>query len=153
MIMRIFTAMTIAVALVINPAMAEEKGSSAKATKDQASCPISGKAISKEVYVDHDSKRIYLCCAGCKDKATADAEKIIADYKAKGIKLEQISKQQALCPVMGGEINKDIYSDHKGKRVYLCCAMCKPKFEETPAKYIKEMEAAGIALEKVKKSG
>ena len=27
---------------------------------------------------------------------------------------------QQFCPVMGGKINKDLYADYEGKRVYFC---------------------------------
>lgn len=54
------------------------------------------------------------------------------------------SKEQANCPVMGGEINKEIYADHDGKRVYFCCAMCIDTFKKDPARYIEKMKKDGI---------
>jgi YHS domain-containing protein len=155
MITRILNALLIAAPLSAFPAMAaHHEGSHAKQDKkEQATCPVSGREINKEVYVDHEGSRIYLCCAGCKDKAKADAAMIIADYRAEGVALAKVDSKQTLCPVMGGEIDRGLYSDYKGKRVYLCCAMCRPKFEENAAKYIKEMEARGIKLEKVAQSG
>ena len=35
---------------------------------------------------------------------------------------------QKTCPVMGGEINKETYSDYDGKRVYFCCPGCIGEF-------------------------
>ena len=49
------------------------------------------------------------------------------------------AKEQANCPVMGGKVNKEIYADHDGKRVYFCCAMCIDTFKKDPAKYLKKM--------------
>ena len=46
------------------------------------------------------------------------------------------------------KINKDIYVDHEGKRVYFCCAGCDATFKKDPAKYIKKLEDAGVVLEK-----
>jgi len=149
MITRILSATMIAAVLSAVPATAAHHETSNHA---QTVCPISGKDIDKDVYVDHEGKRIYLCCPDCVEKATADAKKIVARLESEGIKLAKATVKQTLCPVMGGEINKELYSDHDGKRVYFCCAMCKPIFEKDPAKYIKEMEAKGIELEKVKKS-
>jgi YHS domain-containing protein len=63
-----------------------------------------------------------------------------------GVELEKVAQQQSMCPVMGGEVNTALYSDADGKRVYFCCAMCKPEFEKDPARYIHEMEARGINL-------
>ncbi len=47
--------------------------------------------------------------------------------------------EQTLCPVMGGKINKDIFTEYKGKKVYFCCPGCKPVFEKDPEKYIDKL--------------
>ena len=57
-------------------------------------------------------------------------------------------KVQTTCPVMGGKINKDIYVDHDGKRVYFCCKACPAMFNKDPEKYIKKLEDEGVTLEK-----
>ena len=54
------------------------------------------------------------------------------------------AEEQANCPVMGGKINKEIYADHDGKRVYFCCAMCPDTFKKDTAKYIEKMKKDGI---------
>jgi len=56
-------------------------------------------------------------------------------------------KPQNTCPVMGGKIKKTIFADHDGKRVYFCCKGCVATFKKDPAKYIKKLEADGIATE------
>ena len=57
-------------------------------------------------------------------------------------------KPQTSCPVTGETLtSKDLFVDVEGKRIYLCCASCKGRVQKNPAKYIKQMEAAGIALE------
>ena len=55
---------------------------------------------------------------------------------------------QTVCPLMGGKINKNIFTDYQGKRVYFCCADCVDTFKKDPAKYIKQMEDKGIVLDK-----
>jgi hypothetical protein len=57
-------------------------------------------------------------------------------------------KKQTHCPVMGGKINKAQYADVKGKRIYVCCVGCIAKIQAEPDKYIKQLEAEGIVLEK-----
>ena len=47
---------------------------------------------------------------------------------------------QTVCPVMGGAINKDIYTDHNGKRVYFCCQGCIAEFTKNPAKYLAKLK-------------
>jgi YHS domain-containing protein len=44
--------------------------------------------------------------------------------------------EQKTCPVLGNPIDKNIYTEYKGKKVYFCCSMCKPEFEKNPEKYI-----------------
>lgn len=56
---------------------------------------------------------------------------------------------QSTCPVMGGTINKELYADHNGERVYFCCMACPPQFEKDPQKYIDKMKAMGQEPEKV----
>ncbi|MFP5212814.1 MAG: hypothetical protein ACLGPL_05495 [Acidobacteriota bacterium] len=55
---------------------------------------------------------------------------------------------QTKCPVMGGEIDRSLYVDVDGKRVYLCCPGCSEKFTEDAAKYVEQMEKEGVELEK-----
>lgn len=59
------------------------------------------------------------------------------------------TKPQTNCPVMGGKINKAIYTDHAGKRVYFCCKACIAEFRKDPEKYVKTLEEEGFVLEDV----
>lgn len=54
---------------------------------------------------------------------------------------------QANCPVLQGKIDKKVFTDYKGKRIYFCCAGCIDDFKKDPEKYMKEMEVKGITLE------
>ncbi len=60
----------------------------------------------------------------------------------------QTVKHQTVCPVMGGEIDKTIFADYQGQRVYFCCNGCPPAFKKDPAKFITKMEKEGITLDK-----
>lgn len=55
---------------------------------------------------------------------------------------------QTKCPIMNYGINKKLYADHNGKRVYFCCPSCPEEFKKDPDKYIKKLEDQGIELEK-----
>ncbi len=62
------------------------------------------------------------------------------------------AKAQTTCPMMkGNPINKKIYVDHKGKRVYFCCSDCTKTFKADPDKYMKQMADAGVILKDVPK--
>ncbi|OGV46188.1 MAG: hypothetical protein A2X46_12375 [Lentisphaerae bacterium GWF2_57_35] len=52
----------------------------------------------------------------------------------------QAIKPQTVCPVMGGTIDKNLYVDYQGKRVYVCCKMCIQEVQKDPTKYIKKLE-------------
>jgi len=47
--------------------------------------------------------------------------------------------EQTLCPVMGNPIDKNIFVEYQGKKVYFCCPACKPEFEKDPAKYVAKL--------------
>ncbi|MFC1479727.1 efflux RND transporter periplasmic adaptor subunit [Planctomycetota bacterium] len=55
--------------------------------------------------------------------------------------------RQTACPIMGGKIDKNVYTDYKGNRIYFCCAGCPETFLKDPEKHLKKMERAGIILE------
>ena len=57
-------------------------------------------------------------------------------------------KAQTTCPIMGGKIDKNVFADYEGKRVYFCCAGCVAEFKKDPATHVKAMEDQGIVLEK-----
>ena len=83
--------------------------------------------------------------------AAAEGDKPAADKSpAKEEKKEEKKepKVQTTCPVMGGKINKEIYVDHDGKRIFLCCKACVAEFGKDSAKYIKKLEDDGVTLEK-----
>jgi len=57
------------------------------------------------------------------------------------------AESQTKCPVMGGNIDKNIYIDYQGKRIYFCCTGCVEEFKKDPEKYLKKMESEGVASE------
>ena len=59
---------------------------------------------------------------------------------------------QTTCPVMGGTINKELYADYKGQRVYFCCMACPPQFAKDPEKYIAKLKEMGQEPEKIEPS-
>lgn len=83
---------------------------------------------------------VFVACGG---ESVADEEE-----KTEVAKIV-VKKMQSHCPIMGNPVDKEVYVDYEGKRIYFCCPPCKDKFNQDPAGYIKEMEAKGIAFEKV----
>ena len=64
-----------------------------------------------------------------------------------GSPLSAQAKAQTTCPVMGGNINKNIFADYQGKRVYFCCNGCDAEFNKNPEKYLKMLEEQGVTPE------
>jgi YHS domain-containing protein len=65
------------------------------------------------------------------------------DAAAKAPKL----KPQTTCPVMGGKIDKKLYADVDGKRIYVCCPGCIATIKKDPEKYLKKLKSEGVVLE------
>ncbi len=61
-------------------------------------------------------------------------------------------KTQTHCPVLGGNIDKKVYVDYQGKRIYFCCQGCDAEFRKDPEKYMKKIQEQGITLEKCPES-
>jgi len=58
-------------------------------------------------------------------------------------KAVSVAIEQTTCPVMEGPINKDLFTEYKGKKVYFCCAGCKEKFKKEPEKYLDKLPQFG----------
>lgn len=50
-----------------------------------------------------------------------------------------VAGEQTICPVMGGAIDKNIFIEYKGKKVYFCCQGCEDKFKAEPEKYLAKL--------------
>jgi len=57
-------------------------------------------------------------------------------------------KPQAICPVLGGNVDKGVYTDYKGQRIYFCCQGCIADFQKNPEKYLQKMKEQGVQPEK-----
>lgn len=68
------------------------------------------------------------------------------NYVAAGA--ESRPQKQVVCPVMGGAVNTNLFVDHDGKRIYVCCAGCIAAVRKEPAKYIAKLEKDGVVLDR-----
>jgi hypothetical protein len=57
-------------------------------------------------------------------------------------------KPQTTCPVLAGNIDRNVFVDYKGYRIYFCCAGCDKEFQKDPEKYMKKLQDQGITPEK-----
>ncbi len=66
----------------------------------------------------------------------------------------QNSKRQIYCPIMGNkvdDVDRKLFIDYKGKRIYVCCSRCLSIVKDDPEKYVKALEAKGIVLDETPK--
>ena len=50
------------------------------------------------------------------------------------------SAEQTTCPIMEGKpIDKAVFTEYKGKKVYFCCPGCDTKFKADPEKYVAKL--------------
>jgi YHS domain-containing protein len=49
------------------------------------------------------------------------------------------SGEQTICPVMGAPVDKNIFIEYQGKKVYFCCTQCKGEFEKNPENYLTKL--------------
>ncbi len=62
-------------------------------------------------------------------------------------------KPQTTCPVMkGNKIDENLYVDHEGERIYVCCRGCIGPVKKDFGKYAKQLEKQNVTLERVEEN-
>jgi YHS domain-containing protein len=95
---------------------------------------------------------VFVLLAGCqKDKPVAGTQAMKTKsqaatpapmkHEATPAPVTQVAQaaEQTTCPVMGGPIDKNIFIEYQGKKVYFCCASCLDTFKANPEKYISKL--------------
>jgi len=49
--------------------------------------------------------------------------------------------RQSKCPIMGGDIDPEVFIDYHGVRIYFCCRPCIEKFQADPKEHIAKLPA------------
>ena len=120
---------------------AQQKAVLAKMPRVQVNCPLSGRPIDKEIFVEVAGEKVYTCCNNCKSRYAANPGKYAA-------KLAASYTYQTKCPVMGGDIDPTVFGDMpSGQRIYYCCGRCDAKLKKDPAKYAAKLAEQGIKLD------
>ena len=142
------------------PAAAKSPMAGEKALVPQKTCPIMGGKIDKKLFVDVKGKRIYMCCPGCADAIKKDPAKALATLAKRGEQAEDVPKEtapkllpQTTCPIMGGKIDKKLFVDVKGKRIYMCCPGCTDAIKKDPDAALNKLRAMGQMAEDAPKAG
>ena len=71
----------------------------------------------------------------------APAEEPVVPPQAHGEADPDRAPENAICPVMGNEVDPEVYVDYEGRRIGFCCPGCDKLFLEDPAKYLGKVDA------------
>jgi YHS domain-containing protein len=78
--------------------------------------------------------------SGCERKQpTAQQTSGQQPASADNAEVKAVALEQTTCPVMGGAIDKAIFVEYKGKKVYFCCKGCPETFLANPEKYLAKL--------------
>lgn len=98
----------------------------------QTRCPVMDLPINKELAVDVRGQRIYVCCQGCVAPVRENADAALEILHERH---EYAESLQTMCPVMNAPVNKEMFVEYKGRRIYVCCPPCIDTIQADPARY------------------
>ena len=111
----------------------------------QTRCPVMGGKIDSAQYTDIQGQRVYHCCGGCSAKLIANPDKYFQKAASEGVLFENI---QTACPVSGKPIDKTVFVDYQGRRVYFNSQKSAEKFLKNSAKYLAKLDDQSHPKEK-----
>jgi len=96
---------------------------------------MNGKQCNIMILLASLSLMVLVLVGGCKKSEPEGPTSTVPEVKD----VAAVAGEQTMCPVMGGAIDKNIFVEYKGKKVYFCCPGCKDKFNEEPEKYLAKL--------------
>ena len=72
---------------------------------------------------------------GCKKSEPAGPSETVPKVEA----VTPVALEQTTCPIMNMAIDKNVFVEYKGKKVYFCCPGCEDKFNAEPEKYLAKL--------------
>lgn len=84
-----------------------------------------------------------LFVVGCGSQETSRKEETKPAVEQKAETGTQELQPQTVCPVMGGQIDKSLYIDNDGKRIYICCGHCREELTKNFDKHVKKLAELG----------
>jgi len=73
---------------------------------------------------------------------------VLALFLAGPVLAAAAPQAQTTCPVLGGNVSRQLYVDYQGNRIYFCCTGCDTEFKKNPEKYLQKMKEQGVTPEK-----
>jgi YHS domain-containing protein len=100
-------------------------------------CPVTGKTIDKNVWIDYQGGKLYFNNADCVKKFQENVEKYTAKANLQLVVSGQA--QQSACPLMGKPVVAGKSVVVSGVKVELCCGICQKKIAKANPKEQLEM--------------
>ena len=88
-----------------------------------ATCPVSGKAATKDFSADYKGAKVYFCCEKC--QAAFGKEQATFTVKSNAQLVQTGQAKQTKCPFSGKPLNPDIKVKIGEIDVGFCCNSCK----------------------------
>lgn len=111
---------------------------------EMPACPVGVDEgpINLAVRTVFDDGPVFLGCPDCITKLKANPTKYAAKIAHQRKVLATWPRIQVTCPVSGETIDKGVFIDHAGNKVYFCCERCKREFVQAPANYTGKLAAS-----------
>jgi YHS domain-containing protein len=110
-------------------------------------CFVGGKPAKAEAAADYRGGKVYLCCEHCVETFAKDTDKFATMANHQLVSTGQF--EQTGCPISGGDVNEDQFSEVGGVKVWFCCEKCKAKVDGAASDEEKQkMVFANAAFEK-----
>ena len=69
---------------------------------------------------------------GCKKSEPAGPSETVPKVEA----VTPVALEQTTCPIMNMAIDKNVFVEYKGKKVYFCCPGCEDKLNAVPEMFL-----------------
>jgi YHS domain-containing protein len=107
-------------------------------------CPVTGQLAADNYFVDYNGNRVFFSCKLAKQDFLAGPEQYLETLKEVN---NAEKKAQAICPVSNEGIDRTVWADYSGKRIYLHCKLAKKSFQNNPEVYYRKLVEGNVTLE------
>jgi hypothetical protein len=110
----------------------EAPGTQEPRLQPQTLCPVTGEPVKEDLYVDARGQRIRVCCPACIPIVKQDPEAALSKLEEMG---QYAESRQTLCTVSKHGIDRALFVEHEGRRIYACTPPTLEKVRTAPATY------------------
>ena len=120
---------------------------SAQELPEGTNCVIAGKPAKASAAADYRGGKVYLCCDHCVEMFGKDSSKFETLANEQLVQTGQF--KQTACPISGGKVNEEQFSEVDGQKIFMCCGKCKAKVDGADSDEAKrELVFANASFEK-----